>query len=85
MAASKPKASDGPEFIPTEGPDFVPHQGMKPKEWPGAKTVQLFRVQDKFITAMMSEAEAQSLLDGYPGEYLRYPDELAAPAADPEA
>lgn len=46
------------------------------------KTVQLYRLQDRFITPFMGETEAQSLLDGYPGEYVRWPIEQAAPEPD---
>lgn len=80
MAASKPKASDAADAPHDLGP------GLTPKVWEGEKTVQLIRHQDKFITPLMSEAEAQSLLDGYPGEYARYPIvPEAAPAAETDA
>jgi hypothetical protein len=40
-----------------------------------SKTVQLFRLQDKFLTDHMPRAEAAELMEGYPDEYeLRDPD-----------
>lgn len=46
-----------------------------------AKTVRLQRKQDKFITDPISEAEAKTIMDGYPGEYDVLDD---APTAAPK-